>query len=40
MAQRLSGSGAILWTIDDGLISEARSFIDRDSALEAAGLRE
>ena len=29
-----------LVTIDDGLISEARSFIDRESALEAAGLRE
>jgi ketosteroid isomerase-like protein len=27
-----------LVTIDEGLISEVRSFIDRDSALEAAGL--
>jgi ketosteroid isomerase-like protein len=29
-----------LVTINDGLISEARSFIDRESAIEAAGLSE
>jgi ketosteroid isomerase-like protein len=29
-----------LVTINDGLILEARSFIDRESALEAAGLSE
>jgi ketosteroid isomerase-like protein len=29
-----------LVTISDGLISEARSFIDRESAIEAAGLSE
>jgi ketosteroid isomerase-like protein len=29
-----------LVTINDGLISEARSFIDRETAIEAAGLSE